>query len=62
MKNKINTTLSIQFQNPIENSIKEAKSILPTHIHDCSLYWFATGTLIKSGRVKLVLKSKYLNG
>jgi hypothetical protein len=49
---KKNTTPSEQFQNPIEKSQKEAKSILrhtntgpPT---------FGTGTLVKSDGVKLV--------
>ena len=45
------STLSEQFQNLIEKSLKEANSISPTHSH----FLFSTGTSIKSGGVKLVL-------
>ena len=37
-----NTTLSEQFQNRISKSLKEAKSILLTQIHDISLSWLRT--------------------
>jgi hypothetical protein len=36
----------------VENDKIDASN---TQIHDCSLPWFGTGSLIKSGRVKLVL-------
>ena len=47
---------SEQFQNLIENLMKKEKSIsLITHIHDRSVFYFGTGTSIKSSNVKLVL-------
>ena len=52
---KKNTALSEQFQNLIEKSQKEAKSIPQTQIHDRLLSWLGTGTSIKSGGIKLVL-------
>jgi hypothetical protein len=50
-----NTTVSEQFQKTIEKSKKEAKSIILTQIiiHRRSLSWLGTGTLLKSGGVKL---------
>ena len=52
-----NTTLSEQFQNPIEKSQKEAKSIPLTNKQYItgSLSWVGTGSSIKSGGVKIVL-------
>jgi hypothetical protein len=47
--------VSEQFKKTIEKSKKEAKSIILTQIiiHGRSLSWHGTGTLLKSGGVKL---------
>ena len=43
MKSKtINTTLSEQYQNPIEKPYKNSKWIPLPHIHDCSISWLGT--------------------
>ena len=50
------TQLSEKFQNPINNSQKQAKTIPHnTEIHDCSFSWLGTGASIKSVGVNLVL-------
>jgi hypothetical protein len=55
-----NIKLSEQFQNPFEQLQNEAKSIPLTHIHDRSLSWLGTGTVIKSGGFELVVKRTIL--
>ena len=47
-----NNKRSEQFQNPIENHMKGGKIGTPTtYIHNFTLFWFGTGTSIKSGGV-----------
>jgi hypothetical protein len=55
--NTNNTMLSEQFQSKIHRLILEIGKIdIPyTHIHDCSITWYSTCTLIKDGGAKLVL-------
>ena len=58
-KTKQNSTLSKQFQNPIEKSLERGKiDTSNTHIHDRSLSWLDTGILIRRGGIKLVLWGK----
>jgi len=48
--------MSEQLKIPIERIIKRDKIVTPnTHIHDRTLVWLGTGTLINRGRVKPVL-------
>ena len=49
-----NTTLSKQFQNPIEKSKRKIKTS-NIHMHNDSLSWLSTSTSIKSDRAKLVV-------
>jgi hypothetical protein len=55
MKNK-NTTPVRTIPKSIIKIVERSKiNTLSTQIHDDSLFWLGTGTLIKSGRVKLVI-------
>ena len=59
IQNKKNPTLSEQFQNPIKKSQKRGQMYTPnTEIYNRSLSLVDTVTLLKSGQVKLVLRSK----
>ena len=55
--NTKHTMLSEQFQSKFHRLILEIGKIdIPyTHMHDCSITWLSTGTLIKDGGAKLVL-------
>ena len=55
--NSKNTTLSKQFQNPIEKSKRKIKTS-NIHMHNDSLSWLSTSTSIKSDRAKLVVWSQ----
>ena len=44
-----------QFQNPVERGTFDTPT---THIHDLSLSWIGTRTLIKSGAIQVVLWTK----
>ena len=55
-------TLSEQYQNPNEKSLKESKSIsLTNKIHDCSLSLLGTGISMKNGGVRLATYSYYIS-
>ena len=59
MKNKT-ILYSEEFQNPIKSIGRSKIGTSDTDKYDCSLYWFGTVTLIKSGRANRVLWSLFV--